>query len=140
MLLYEVFLTDVEVPADQLVGELNGGWRVLMGTLDHERVTSEKVGVILRVLDDLQGAARSAAERFELSRLRGEAQAARLLGRRAARLLAAGAPCGERLLDGQALHLAAGPPHGRGRHAHVSDRRASSRTGPARSGRAGSPP
>ena len=36
-LLCEVFLTDVEVPASQLVGELNGGWRVLMSTLDHER-------------------------------------------------------------------------------------------------------
>ena len=90
--LYEVFLGEVDVPADQLVGELNGGWRVLMGTLDHERVTSEKVGVVLRVLDDLMGAARSAADRFELSRLRGEAQAARLLGRRAAQLLADGAP------------------------------------------------
>ena len=53
--LCEVFLDDVEVPADQLVGELHGGWRVLMGTLDHERVTSEKVGVVLRVLDDLGG-------------------------------------------------------------------------------------
>ena len=52
--LCEVFLTEVEVPASQLVGELHGGWRVLMGTLDHERVTSEKVGVVLRVLDDLE--------------------------------------------------------------------------------------
>jgi alkylation response protein AidB-like acyl-CoA dehydrogenase len=80
----------VEVPAAQLVGELNGGWRVLMGTLDHERVTSEKVGVVLRVLDDLAPAASSAAERLELRRLRGEAEAARLLGRRAAALLAEG--------------------------------------------------
>jgi 3-oxocholest-4-en-26-oyl-CoA dehydrogenase alpha subunit len=90
--LCEVFLTEVEVPATQLVGELHGGWRVLMGTLDHERVTSEKVGVVLRVLDDLDVAARSAAERLELRRLRGEAQAARLLGRRAAGVLAEGRP------------------------------------------------
>ena len=90
--LCEVFLEDVEVPAEQLVGELHGGWRVLMGTLDHERVTSEKVGVVLRVLDDLAAAASSPAERLELSRLRGEAQAARLLGRRAAGLLAEGRP------------------------------------------------
>ncbi len=90
--LCEVFLTDVEVPAGQLVGELHRGWRVLMGTLDHERVTSEKVGVVLRVLDDLREAAGSPGERLELSRLRGEAQAARLLGRRAAGLLAAGHP------------------------------------------------
>lgn len=91
-LLCEVFLSDVEVPAGQLVGDAGGGWRVLMSTLDHERVTSEKVGVVLRVLDDLEGTARSTSDRLELRRLRGEAQAARLLGRRAAELLAAGRP------------------------------------------------
>ena len=90
--LCEVFLTDVEVPASQLVGELHGGWRVLMSTLDHERVTSEKVGVVLRVLDDLEAELRSPSERLELRRLRGEAEAARLLGRRAAALLADGRP------------------------------------------------
>jgi alkylation response protein AidB-like acyl-CoA dehydrogenase len=91
-LLCEVFLTDVEVPASQLVGELHGGWRVLMSTLDHERVTSEKVGVVLRVLDDLDAEVASASERLELRRLRGEAEAARLLGRRAAALLAEARP------------------------------------------------
>ena len=90
--LCEVFLTDVEVPASQLVGELHGGWRVLMSTLDHERVTSEKVGVVLRVLDDLEAELASPRERLELRRLRGEAEAARLLGRRAAALLADGRP------------------------------------------------
>jgi 3-oxocholest-4-en-26-oyl-CoA dehydrogenase alpha subunit len=90
--LCEVFLTDVAVPASQLVGELHGGWRVLMSTLDHERVTSEKVGVVLRVLDDLEPELRSPSERLELRRLRGEAEAARLLGRRAAALLADGRP------------------------------------------------
>ena len=63
-----------------------------MSTLDHERVTSEKVGVVLRVLDDLEPEATTAAERLELRRLRGEAEAARLLGRRAAELLAGGRP------------------------------------------------
>ena len=29
-MLNEVFLDDVAVPADQLVGDENGGWRVLM--------------------------------------------------------------------------------------------------------------
>ncbi len=35
--LNEVFLTDVEVPADNLVGELNGGWAMANGSLAHER-------------------------------------------------------------------------------------------------------
>ena len=90
--LYEVFLDEVEVPASQLVGELHGGWAVLMRTLDHERVTSEKVGVVLRVLDDLAAAADAPAERRELRRLRGEAEAARLHGRRAVELLETGHP------------------------------------------------
>ena len=90
--LFEVFLESVEVPADQLVGDLDGGWSVLMRTLDHERVTSEKVGVVLRVLDDLAGLVETGADRRELSALRGEAQAARLHGRRAVELLGAARP------------------------------------------------
>jgi alkylation response protein AidB-like acyl-CoA dehydrogenase len=33
----EVFLTDVVVPAENLVGPLNGGWKVANGSLGHER-------------------------------------------------------------------------------------------------------
>jgi alkylation response protein AidB-like acyl-CoA dehydrogenase len=33
----EVFLDDVEVPAENLIGELHGGWRVATGSLGHER-------------------------------------------------------------------------------------------------------
>ena len=33
----EVFFTDVEIPATNLVGELNGGWRLTQGSLAHER-------------------------------------------------------------------------------------------------------
>jgi len=33
----EVFLTDARLPADNLVGELGGGWRVARTTLHHER-------------------------------------------------------------------------------------------------------
>ena len=36
----EVFLNDVFVPEDQLVGELNGGWAVANTTLAHERGTN----------------------------------------------------------------------------------------------------
>lgn len=34
----EVFFTDVRVPAENLVGQLNGGWRVATGSLGHERI------------------------------------------------------------------------------------------------------
>jgi alkylation response protein AidB-like acyl-CoA dehydrogenase len=88
----EVVLEDVEVPRSHLVGTLDGGWSVLMGTLDHERVTSEKVGVVLWLLDALDGLAATRAERARLLRLRGEAEAARLHGRRAAALLGEGRP------------------------------------------------
>ena len=33
----EVFFTDVEVPEENLVGELNNGWRITQGSLRHER-------------------------------------------------------------------------------------------------------
>ncbi len=33
----EVFFTDVEVPEENLLGELNNGWRVSQGSLRHER-------------------------------------------------------------------------------------------------------
>jgi alkylation response protein AidB-like acyl-CoA dehydrogenase len=33
----EVFFDDVEVPAENLIGELHGGWRVANGSLGHER-------------------------------------------------------------------------------------------------------
>ncbi|MEY2404350.1 MAG: hypothetical protein QOD38_1901, partial [Acidimicrobiaceae bacterium] len=33
----EVFFTDVEVPKENLLGDLNDGWRLSMGSLAHER-------------------------------------------------------------------------------------------------------
>jgi alkylation response protein AidB-like acyl-CoA dehydrogenase len=91
----EVVLEDVEVPHEHLVGTVDGGWAVLMGTLDHERVTSEKVGVVFWLLDEFEGLAGSRAERARLLRLRGEAEAARMHGRRAALLLGQGRPAAE---------------------------------------------
>jgi alkylation response protein AidB-like acyl-CoA dehydrogenase len=88
----ELELDELEVPAEQLVGELHGGWQVLMATLDYERVTSEKVGTVLWLLDALAPLAADRRSRRELSRLRGAAHAARLHGHRAAHLLEAGRP------------------------------------------------
>ena len=75
--LCEVFLEGVEIPREHLVGELQrraGRW--LMHTLDFERVTSEKLGGVLWVLDRLEEHL-GADERLAL--LRGELEAARLL-------------------------------------------------------------
>lgn len=87
----EVFLDEVSIPADQVVGTLGGGWEVLMGTLDHERVTSEKVGVALWLLDQLDAVA-TPHDRPRLATLRGAALVARLHGRHATSLLAARRP------------------------------------------------
>lgn len=87
----EVVLEDVEVPLENLVGPLDGGWSVIMRTLDHERVTSEKVGVALSLLDSLEELADGAWLR-RLRRLRGEALASRLHGWRTTALLGAGRP------------------------------------------------
>jgi alkylation response protein AidB-like acyl-CoA dehydrogenase len=88
----ELELNEVEIPAEQLVGALGGGWQVLMATLDYERVTSEKVGTVLWLLDALAPLADGQRAQRSLRRLRGAAQAARLHGRRAAQLLEAGRP------------------------------------------------
>lgn len=88
----ELELDDVEIPAERLVGELHQGWSVLMGTLDYERITSEKVGVVGSLLDELEPLACSGAHRRQLLRLRGESAAARLHGRAAAAALEAGRP------------------------------------------------
>jgi len=47
----EVFFTDVRVPADNLVGELNDGWRIAMTTLGFERATG--LGAHVRFSRDL---------------------------------------------------------------------------------------
>jgi 3-oxochol-4-en-24-oyl-CoA dehydrogenase len=42
----EVFLTDVRLPADCLVGELNDGWRLAKLTLGNERISLSSGGVL----------------------------------------------------------------------------------------------
>jgi 3-oxocholest-4-en-26-oyl-CoA dehydrogenase alpha subunit len=87
--LCEVFLEGVEIPRSNLVGEVDGGWEVLMHTLDFERVTAEKLGGVHWVLDRLEEHL-GPTERLGL--LRGELEAARLLSFRAAWLLDRGEP------------------------------------------------
>ena len=52
--LCETFLDGVEIPVANLVGELNGGWDILMFTLDFERITAEKLGGVAWVLDSVE--------------------------------------------------------------------------------------
>jgi alkylation response protein AidB-like acyl-CoA dehydrogenase len=51
----EVFFTDVEVPAANLVGGLNDGWRITMGSLAHERggLWLQSVAMAQQAVDDL---------------------------------------------------------------------------------------
>ncbi len=95
--LCESFLDHVEIPAANLVGELNGGWSVLMATLDFERITAEKLGGVAWVLDAVatrlgETGRLDAAAGERLARLRGELAAARLLSFRAADTLDRGLP------------------------------------------------
>ena len=41
----EVFFTDVEVPAENLIGPLHGGWAMAKETLANERVSLSKEGL-----------------------------------------------------------------------------------------------
>src|SRR5262249_47871689 len=59
----EVFLEDVLVPAEHVIGAVNGGWEIAMPTLAHERGTgfAFKEQVLCRIaLDDVAASARAA--------------------------------------------------------------------------------
>ena len=94
--LCEVFVDGAEIPAENLVGEVDRGWDVLMHTLDFERITAEKLGGLAWVLDALERRLEE-TERLDrawarIAHLRGELAGARLLSLRAADLLDRGEP------------------------------------------------
>ena len=76
----EVFFTDVRVPAENLVGPLNGGWGVANGSLGHER-TMMWLGFadrIANVIADIQPS--NVLERDQLASTIMDYQALRLMG------------------------------------------------------------
>ena len=84
----EVFLTDVVVPKANLVGEVNGGWRITMGSLAHERGALWVEGVMgaQRGVDDLVHLARAVGldddpvVRRRIAELASQVRALRALG------------------------------------------------------------
>lgn len=102
----EVFLTDVAVPVDNVVGPVNGAFSMLMAGLDLEKIVmaAAYTGVAQATMDEML---RYSKEREQFGRpigafqalahpmadLQTEIDAARLLMQRAAWLLAQGATC-----------------------------------------------
>jgi alkylation response protein AidB-like acyl-CoA dehydrogenase len=70
---HAVYFDDVEVPRAMLVGELNGGWRLIMGALDHERAMLASPGAVEGAFDELLAAS--------AERIHGDPVAADLLAR-----------------------------------------------------------
>ncbi len=95
----EVFLTDVRIPAENVVGEVDDGWRLARLTLANERVSLSSGGALWGMgprVRDLVGIARDRPgalgphQRDELVRLHIEGEILRLLNLRAISALAAG--------------------------------------------------
>ncbi|MFF7888222.1 acyl-CoA dehydrogenase family protein [Streptomyces sp. NPDC020794] len=118
----EVFLTDVRIPDDHRLGEVDGGWTVALTTLMNERATvgSEGTGPVAAALspDHLSALMRATwtwddrALRARLAELLVDALATRHLNTRALRTLRAGGTPGpemsvSKLMYGQNLTRAA---------------------------------
>ncbi|RJP58679.1 MAG: acyl-CoA dehydrogenase [Deltaproteobacteria bacterium] len=102
----ELFLEDVRVPKGNLIGELNGGWDVLMSGLELERLfaCAGYVGNAQTVVDDALDHAKQRVQfgrpigTFQaighmLADMQTEVDAARLLTYRAAWMVEQGIPC-----------------------------------------------
>lgn len=84
----EVFLDQVRVPRANLVGQMNQGWRITMGSLAHERGGLWVEGVVrcLRAVDDIVAMARrhgldgDAHTRHRIAELYSRARSLRALG------------------------------------------------------------
>lgn len=95
----EVFLTDVKVPKENLLGELGQGWQVANTTLNNERVSigagAPREGGFMGVVADAwrkNPEYRDPALHAELLRLWVETEVARMTNERLAQRLAAGQP------------------------------------------------
>lgn len=97
----EAFFDDVRVPATNLVGEVNEGWRYITGALDLERGALTNAGDLRRCVEDLLTLAREpradgrvlADDPVAVRRLAGlvaDVEAATLMGYEASSLLAEG--------------------------------------------------
>jgi alkylation response protein AidB-like acyl-CoA dehydrogenase len=93
----EVFLDDVEVPAENLLGPLNGGWNVALSSLHHERqmIWIMNWVEIKRGLDAVRGARPTDDICAELGSLIADAEALRATGYRALGNELAGRPSPE---------------------------------------------
>jgi alkylation response protein AidB-like acyl-CoA dehydrogenase len=76
----EVFFTDVRVPAENLAGPLNGGWKVANGSLGHERTMMWMAFAnrLAQLLDDFEPV--GALNRDRYATIAMDYQALRLLG------------------------------------------------------------
>jgi alkylation response protein AidB-like acyl-CoA dehydrogenase len=76
----EVFFTDVRVPAENLVGPINGGWRVANGSLGHERTMMWMAFAnrLQQLLEDFRPV--GAVDRDRYATIAMDYQALRLLG------------------------------------------------------------
>jgi alkylation response protein AidB-like acyl-CoA dehydrogenase len=58
----ETFFVDVKVPVENLVGELNGGWKIAMTTLAYERGPEDSLGRQIRFKQELDRLLRTLAQ------------------------------------------------------------------------------